>query len=94
MRCFFFQAEDGIRDRLVTGVQTCALPIWRELFAVADRKQHLYQVGSMGCAAGMGLGVALNGARPVVVIDGDGSAPMTMGSSATKIGRASGTGRA
>src|SRR5207249_6368167 len=27
--CFFFQAEDGIRDRNVTGVQTCALPIWR-----------------------------------------------------------------
>src|SRR5258708_23394831 len=28
-RCFFFfQAEDGIRDDLVTGVQTCALPIW------------------------------------------------------------------
>src|SRR5207244_10127788 len=26
---FFFQAEDGIRDDLVTGVQTCALPIWR-----------------------------------------------------------------
>ena len=25
---FFFQAEDGIRDRLVTGVQTCALPIY------------------------------------------------------------------
>src|SRR5258708_3478932 len=27
MVCFFFQAEDGIRDDLVTGVQTCALPI-------------------------------------------------------------------
>ena len=26
---FFFQAEGGIRDRLVTGVQTCALPICR-----------------------------------------------------------------
>src|SRR2546421_330548 len=26
---FFFQAEDGIRDLIVTGVQTCALPIWR-----------------------------------------------------------------
>src|SRR5215217_749153 len=25
---FFFQAEDGIRDMGVTGVQTCALPIW------------------------------------------------------------------
>src|SRR5699024_1569912 len=27
---FFFQAEDGIRDRNVTGVQTCALPIWTD----------------------------------------------------------------
>src|SRR5690348_17461932 len=26
---FFFQAEDGIRDGRVTGVQTCALPIYR-----------------------------------------------------------------
>src|SRR5205823_11438470 len=31
---FFFQAEDGIRDKLVTGVQTCALPI--SLSKVAD----------------------------------------------------------
>src|SRR5207247_8102047 len=29
--CFFFQAEDGIRDPLVTGVQTCALPIYLQL---------------------------------------------------------------
>src|SRR5256885_12239049 len=28
---FFFQAEDGIRDYKVTGVQTCALPIWPKL---------------------------------------------------------------
>src|SRR2546423_5506105 len=28
---FFFQAEDGIRDKLVTGVQTCALPICSSL---------------------------------------------------------------
>src|SRR5256886_13359261 len=27
LECFFFQAEDGIRDLTVTGVQTCALPI-------------------------------------------------------------------
>src|SRR5256886_4766083 len=35
---FFFQAEDGIRDLTVTGVQTCALPIWRPpyLFRVVD----------------------------------------------------------
>src|SRR6266446_10492013 len=41
---FFFQAEDGIRDYKVTGVQTCALPILRAsaegLFA-ADRKRAL-----------------------------------------------------
>src|SRR5207247_3756246 len=28
---FFFQAEDGIRDPLVTGVQTCALPIFTDV---------------------------------------------------------------
>src|SRR2546430_9372324 len=33
---FFFQAEDGIRDLTVTGVQTCALPISLEHRAVAD----------------------------------------------------------
>src|SRR5256885_16975333 len=30
---FFFQAEDGIRDYKVTGVQTCALPIWDDTLA-------------------------------------------------------------
>src|SRR5260370_22806035 len=34
---FFFQAEDGIRDSSVTGVQTCALPIFRAAF----RRQHI-----------------------------------------------------
>jgi len=32
---FFFQAEDGIRDIGVTGVQTCALPIWALLLRAA-----------------------------------------------------------
>src|SRR3989441_6930143 len=31
VRFFFFQAEDGIRDKLVTGVQTCALPIYAQV---------------------------------------------------------------
>src|SRR5699024_12066856 len=31
---FFFQAEDGIRDRNVTGVQTCALPIYHQGSAI------------------------------------------------------------
>src|SRR5690606_39332266 len=34
---FFFQAEDGIRDFHVTGVQTCALPIYAGTSAVPNR---------------------------------------------------------
>src|SRR5690606_40838105 len=38
--CFFFQAEDGIRDFHVTGVQTCALPISDQvILAFWQRKQ-------------------------------------------------------
>src|SRR6266702_643747 len=33
---FFFQAEDGIRDGHVTGVQTCALPILREVESLPE----------------------------------------------------------
>lgn len=56
----------------------------RELYSIDDRPNHLYMVGSMGCASSLGLGLAL--ARPdlrVVVIDGDGAALMRMGAFAT-----------
>src|SRR5699024_11876282 len=36
VRFLFFQAEDGIRDRDVTGVQTCALPIWSSCLPCAS----------------------------------------------------------
>ena len=55
----------------------------RELFTLADREQHLYQVGSMGGASGMALGVALNTDKPVLVLDGDGAALMKLGALAT-----------
>src|SRR5215216_3218566 len=43
---FFFQAEDGIRDDLVTGVQTCALPICLGVLSefLAPRVRHLHVV--------------------------------------------------
>src|SRR5258708_28040431 len=41
--CFFFQAEDGIRDDLVTGVQTCALPIFIAAIRSANYKLVQYQ---------------------------------------------------
>ena len=55
----------------------------RELFTLNDRAQQLYQVGSMGCASAMGLGIALNTERPVMVLDGDGAALMKLGTLAT-----------
>src|SRR5258708_29567532 len=39
LQLFFFQAEDGIRYDLVTGVQTCALPIW--LFVAGGQLFHV-----------------------------------------------------
>ncbi|MFT4561212.1 MAG: phosphonopyruvate decarboxylase [Gammaproteobacteria bacterium] len=56
----------------------------RELYAAADRDNHFYMVGSMGCASSLGVGLAL--ARPdlrVIVVDGDGAALMRMGNLAT-----------
>lgn len=56
----------------------------RELYALDDRPNQLYMVGSMGCVTPLALGLAL--ARPdlkVVAVDGDGAALMRMGAFAT-----------
>ena len=56
----------------------------RELYDIDDRDENFYMIGSMGLASSIGLGLAL--ARPdkdVVVIDGDGSLLMNMGSLVT-----------
>lgn len=56
----------------------------RELWALADRPNHFYMVGSMGCASALGLGVAIQApGTEVVVVDGDGAALMRMGNLAT-----------
>src|SRR6266446_10345438 len=46
---FFFQAEDGIRDYKVTGVQTCALPI--SPIADAEMPAHTGNVGVTACGS-------------------------------------------
>src|SRR2546427_13284577 len=46
MLFFFFQAEDGIRDLTVTGVQTCALPIWRRRWGSRSRSAERRQAGA------------------------------------------------
>jgi phosphonopyruvate decarboxylase len=56
----------------------------RELYSLADDRNHLYMVGSMGCVSTFSMGLAFS--QPhlnVVAIDGDGSLLMRMGSLAT-----------
>jgi phosphonopyruvate decarboxylase len=56
----------------------------RELYALEDRANHFYMVGSMGCVVPLALGLAL--ARPdlnVLALDGDGAALMRLGAFAT-----------
>src|SRR2546430_5458810 len=48
---FFFQAEDGIRDLTVTGVQTCALPIYRRPAPVPQRRRGRHAQAHEGAAA-------------------------------------------
>src|SRR5258708_22690139 len=74
---FFFQAEDGIRDDLVTGVQTCALPIYRRRTHARTRS---------GTAARAVAGVAGNddGSRQVAQL----SAPLLDDRRARPCGRA------
>ena len=56
----------------------------RELYAIDDRPNQLYMVGSMGCAASLGLGLSLVVPdKKIVIIDGDGAALMRLGNFAT-----------
>src|SRR5438132_13868895 len=62
---FFFQAEDGIRDHCVTGVQTCALPIFRQsrrarggVFAEAARRDCLSRRPSRAARSSSEIGRA------------------------------------
>ncbi|HOU36172.1 MAG TPA: thiamine pyrophosphate-dependent enzyme, partial [Candidatus Omnitrophota bacterium] len=53
--------------------------IGRIAYIVKDRLTNFYMVGSMGLVSSVGLGIAINSKRRVVVFDGDGSALMNLG---------------
>src|SRR2546430_17258143 len=61
---FFFQAEDGIRDLTVTGVQTCALPISRG--DLLWPRSSAFARGSRPHVGGAGVADSLRGALPAV----------------------------
>src|SRR2546430_4839498 len=58
---FFFQAEDGIRDLTVTGVQTCALPIF-----LPTRIPNLLVNGASGIAVGMATNIPPHNLREII----------------------------
>src|SRR2546426_2781566 len=82
---FFFQAEDGIRDYKVTGVQTCALPILvdhaarhDELVVAADEREQLAAVAPEHIEVAEGISHVSNVARAVlrhrrILVDADGA---------------------
>src|SRR3712207_8909107 len=84
---FFFQAEDGIRDIGVTGVQTCALPIFIRGDGVAGLPARiglflaLISTLLVGCGGGGGETTATPPATPAA------TAPATTGAETTAIGR-------
>ncbi|MBK9216866.1 MAG: sulfopyruvate decarboxylase subunit beta [Chloracidobacterium sp.] len=71
------QIMETVTDELV--VATTGM-IAREVFVAKDRAANFYMCGSMGCALSIGIGLAMNTDRQVIVIDGDGAALMSLGS--------------
>ena len=72
---------DLLTDELVV---VCNGFLSREVFALRDRPENFYMIGSMGQAPAIGLGLALaQPRRKVVVLDGDGNVLMALGTLAT-----------
>src|SRR2546429_9875779 len=87
MFLFFFQAEDGIRDVAVTGVQTCALPIFitrlsvvrgigrwtAEMFLIFQlRRLDVWPVGDYGIRKGYALAYGLRKLLTPKRLEGEG----------------------
>src|SRR5689334_25382294 len=83
MIVIFFQAEDGIRDRTVTGVQTCALPIWRP-FEVRENEST--------AGANVPHNMAVSG-RPVPIMCGEPCNPLARRSEERRVGKECGSRR-
>lgn len=66
----------SIKRELV--ISSCGM-ISREVYAVKDRLENFYVQGSMGATLGIGIGLALNTNRKVVVIVGDGEILTSLG---------------
>ncbi len=79
-----FEILEGIKDVLLGRIVVSNLGIpSKELYHLAHQPSNFYMLGSMGMATPIGLGIALNTLKEVIVIDGDGSLLMNPGCLAT-----------
>lgn len=76
--------QKGLTDDVLVVSSTGMMS--RDMHNSGDRPQNFYMVGSMGLAGSIGLGIATSQDRPVIVVDGDGSCLMRLGS-LTTLGR-------
>src|SRR5437867_6529817 len=88
---FFFQAEDGIRDRTVTGVQTCALPILRALDAFGNIATGFTDAVAIALGSNPG-GSALSGTTPVAAVSGVATFFVSLRSEERRVGKECGSG--
>ena len=79
-----FEAIQNIMESVTDEIVVCTLghpP--QELFAIKDRPKNFYMLGSMGLASSIGLGLAMSVEKRVIVIEGDGSVLMNLGTLTT-----------
>ena len=76
MKHAVMEIMDGVTDELVI---TSAGTVSREVFDYCDRPGNLYLMGALGCTLGVGIGLALNTEKKIVVIAGDGDILMSLG---------------
>jgi len=74
--CAVKNIMDSVTDEIIIA---SAGMISREVYATKDRPRNFYVQGSMGAALGIGIGVALNIKKNVIVIAGDGEVLMSLG---------------
>ena len=80
-----YEAIQDIMNQIDDEIVVCNIGFpSRELYEIDDRNKNFYMIGSMGLASSIGLGLALSKPNEdIVVIDGDGSLLMNMGSLVT-----------
>jgi len=81
-----FEAIQNIMESVTDEIVVCNLghPS-QELFAIKDRPKNFYMLGSMGMASSIGLGLAMSINEKIIVIEGDGSVLMNLGTLTTII---------